>query len=331
MVFMKKEKIIIVILLVILSFFLYSAYDEIFEQINIENPLINTNSDVNEEEFNPPIVETEIEIPFDVEGLSEMQPDLNKQELQNLELLLHNKINEVRQNYSLPTFNWDENITNVARNHSIELAKINEELTQIQNIIHIPLIYHEGFTTGTYHNDRLYYAEIYNHDLSAENIAIYPIFTTRSYKITSENDDDYPKFERVDTSTAKNQEELLLMIKNEIGSAKNHVKTFGKEFEFSYEGIKTADELLDSIVIGWMNSPGHRENILNPKLTYAGIGIAQVNDYIIATQVFVTKIQCGYKNGNCCEKKGYYPYCLEGLKCEDVISNKIKTKICVAE
>lgn len=50
--------------------------------------------------------------------------------------------------------------------------------------------------------------------------------------------------------------------------------------QFKYEYITIGENLAmgnfqteDEIVIAWMNSPGHRENILNPKYTQIGVGI----------------------------------------------------------
>jgi uncharacterized protein YkwD len=46
-------------------------------------------------------------------------------------------------------------------------------------------------------------------------------------------------------------------------------------------------------VSGWMNSPGHRANILNPDFTHTGIGIAAIardgKGYLYATQVFIRR------------------------------------------
>lgn len=43
----------------------------------------------------------------------------------------------------------------------------------------------------------------------------------------------------------------------------------------------------DSVVNGWMNSPGHRANILNPKVTQIGLGLAfSANGYPYWTQDF---------------------------------------------
>jgi uncharacterized protein YkwD len=41
------------------------------------------------------------------------------------------------------------------------------------------------------------------------------------------------------------------------------------------------------IMTGWMNSPGHRENILTPGNTHLGVGVMAKNAEIKATQVFI--------------------------------------------
>ena len=40
------------------------------------------------------------------------------------------------------------------------------------------------------------------------------------------------------------------------------------------------------LVRGWMRSPGHRANLMNPKFSKLGIGIAQRGNYLYATQIF---------------------------------------------
>ena len=45
-------------------------------------------------------------------------------------------------------------------------------------------------------------------------------------------------------------------------------------------------KLAENLVDGWMKSPGHRKNILNPGFKYLGVGIARSGDYIYATQNF---------------------------------------------
>jgi uncharacterized protein YkwD len=51
--------------------------------------------------------------------------------------------------------------------------------------------------------------------------------------------------------------------------------------------LPSVNDAAKRAVDGWMNSPGHRANILNPDYTLAGTGVAVSNDKKIkATQVF---------------------------------------------
>lgn len=52
----------------------------------------------------------------------------------------------------------------------------------------------------------------------------------------------------------------------------------------SYEG--TDADLAANLVKGWMNSPGHRDNILKPDYVTLGVGLAQQGRDLYATQVF---------------------------------------------
>ncbi|HXR95727.1 MAG TPA: CAP domain-containing protein [Rhizomicrobium sp.] len=46
------------------------------------------------------------------------------------------------------------------------------------------------------------------------------------------------------------------------------------------------EEFARVAVEGWMKSPGHRENILNPRYHISGIGVAMMDGQAFATQVF---------------------------------------------
>jgi uncharacterized protein YkwD len=46
------------------------------------------------------------------------------------------------------------------------------------------------------------------------------------------------------------------------------------------------EEFAGAAVEGWMKSPGHRDNILNPRYDTSGIGVAMAGDQAFATQVF---------------------------------------------
>jgi uncharacterized protein YkwD len=55
--------------------------------------------------------------------------------------------------------------------------------------------------------------------------------------------------------------------------------------------------LAQMIMVGWMNSPGHRENILAPGYTHLGVGVMAKNREIKATQVFIWIAAGGIRPG----------------------------------
>ncbi len=56
----------------------------------------------------------------------------------------------------------------------------------------------------------------------------------------------------------------------------------GNRFDYSVD-VKTQARL---IVDGWMTSPGHRRNMLDPNYTHVGVGVAAQDKACYATQVF---------------------------------------------
>ncbi len=55
--------------------------------------------------------------------------------------------------------------------------------------------------------------------------------------------------------------------------------------------------LARKIMAGWMDSPGHRENILGPGYTHLGVGVMAKNREIDATQVFIGVDAAGIRPG----------------------------------
>ena len=55
--------------------------------------------------------------------------------------------------------------------------------------------------------------------------------------------------------------------------------------------------LAQMIMDGWMNSPGHRKNILSPGYTHLGVGVITNNQEIKATQVFIGVAAAGIRPG----------------------------------
>lgn len=63
------------------------------------------------------------------------------------------------------------------------------------------------------------------------------------------------------------------------GSPFDMMKSFGINYRSAAENIGAGYIDPESVVIGWMNSPGHRANILNPSHTHLGIGYAKGGEY----------------------------------------------------
>lgn len=108
---------------------------------------------------------------------------------------------------------------------------------------------------------------------------------------------------------SRNAENILMMSRVDYYV----VNIFGKIVNTKY---KTWEQLANDTVAGWMNSTGHRENILVANFTHAGVGIAEDgNNSYYFTQNFITRIECGYKDGECCKTEGYLPWCYKPWDC----------------
>lgn len=71
------------------------------------------------------------------------------------------------------------------------------------------------------------------------------------------------------------------------GSPFDMLKQFGVEYTTAAENIASGQQSAQEVVTGWMNSPGHRKNILNKKVTHIGVGYAKDGAYW--TQLFIAK------------------------------------------
>ena len=65
------------------------------------------------------------------------------------------------------------------------------------------------------------------------------------------------------------------------------------EFDFKYraagENIAAGQRTPEEVVEGWMNSEGHRKNILNEQFTHIGVGYVEGGSYrTYWTQLFMT-------------------------------------------
>lgn len=241
-------------------------------------------------------------------------------------------INEERIKYGLDNLVWNDELAAVAREHSKNLAKENEVFTsQTAWSCDLPMIHHEGLDFGLYNSDRLNEWGVYYYSRAGENIAL----LSRIGYMVSYRPNDSLKKETDECQSLKESWDALFKseledVKGEAQKVKlveDEIEKRAEQFESGHALTIVEDEwfsserLTEEMAEGWMNSPGHRANILEEKYNESGIGVAYVNSYVIATQVFIERAECGFKNGSCCEKEGYYPYCFEPYSCEDNICN----------
>lgn len=72
-----------------------------------------------------------------------------------------------------------------------------------------------------------------------------------------------------------------------FGSPFDRLKALGISYSAAGENIAKGQRTAEEVVAAWMNSQGHRENILNPNFTHIGVGY--VKDGNIWTQQFIKK------------------------------------------
>ncbi len=74
------------------------------------------------------------------------------------------------------------------------------------------------------------------------------------------------------------------------GSPFNMMKRFGVSYSAAGENIAQGQRTAAAVMISWMNSPGHRQNILNKNYNQIGVGVAKgSNGSIYWVQQFIKK------------------------------------------
>ncbi|MFH1187476.1 MAG: CAP domain-containing protein [bacterium] len=238
-----------------------------------------------------------------------------------MEKSVQDLINKQREANGLKSLKWNDDLAGVAREHSANLAKENVNLIDYNVKCSLPTIHHEGFDFGLYSQNRLKSRQIYYLSANAENIALIPEIVSTKYHIDNnptgaEIADCADFFNKINSDfkikleSDGNEEEKKTIVQDEINYRQGLVAGQSK-IDVVEVNRKNSDEVENEAVVGWMNSPGHRKNILTAQYDEAGVGIAEVNDYFILTQVFITRAKCGYFGGPCCEGGG----CYQPLKC----------------
>ncbi|WP_077621625.1 SafA/ExsA family spore coat assembly protein [Sediminibacillus massiliensis] len=71
------------------------------------------------------------------------------------------------------------------------------------------------------------------------------------------------------------------------GSPFKMIRNFGIDYRSAAENIARGQQSPNAVVQAWMNSSGHRKNILNENYTHIGVGYVAEGKYW--TQMFITK------------------------------------------
>lgn len=71
------------------------------------------------------------------------------------------------------------------------------------------------------------------------------------------------------------------------GSPFDMMRNFGISYSAAGENIAQGQRTPEKVIQAWMDSPGHRANILNPSYTHVGVGYVENGNYW--TQEFISK------------------------------------------
>lgn len=206
-------------------------------------------------------------------------------DLTELALEIHNLVNEKRRDININILSWDSLIAGAATEHSNDQAKNNQEITNPDFLCHYPIIRHEGFMFGFTALERLKNRNI-PFQIVGENIAMIPTSHNLMYAYEASNPPpDCKVVERLQASD--NSKEAKTAAYEETLRRSSEAVNGLAPIRWVNRGWYSIHELAKNAVEAWMNSPGHRENLLRQEYTFGGIGVVEANHYVIITQNFV--------------------------------------------
>lgn len=207
-------------------------------------------------------------------------------DLSGIEGLIYGAVNAERAvSSSLPLLVWDDALASVARAHSEDQARDNVALTNPDLPCAYPFIRHEGFLSGLSVGDRLAGARI-PFRIAGENIIALSAAVNLVYVATA----PVPacaSLGGIDPSSTpltllEAQTRVAKEIQNRLAlvSGEQPVKWVNREW-------MRPDEIASTAAKDWVASEGHKKNIFNVAFVKTGVGVAEINGYLIVTQVFI--------------------------------------------
>lgn len=206
--------------------------------------------------------------------------------LMELESAAFDVVNREREENGLRALVWSDAVAAVARAHSADQAKDNVTVTDPDVACVYPLIRHEGFVSGFGSGNRLEWVGV-SYRIAGENIIILPLTKDLVYRA----DEPAPacaEASELTAPTGETQEAARVRIAN-ILNERVALMIGQEKLQWINRAWRTAQEVAMQSATDWMNSPGHRRNILTPEFEEGGMGAAIVNDYIILTHVFLKR------------------------------------------
>jgi uncharacterized protein YkwD len=210
------------------------------------------------------------------------KPNFN---LREIERLVHSAINKERQSFGLAVLVWNDHLAQVALSHTLDQVGDNQETLHPNKACAYPYIRHEGFVSGLYLKDRLKNQNI-SYQVIGENIIIFPVAKNFIYRTTDPEPIKCPGVEDISILPDEQPEETIMRIKLNIDKRKDLLNSLPVVAWVNQEWL-TPEEIAQDAVLKWMNSSGHRKQILTPEYLETGIGAAEINNYIIITQAFL--------------------------------------------
>lgn len=216
----------------------------------------------------------------------EPKPNYDLSELANL---IHVKINEERAKQGLGQLTYNLQLSQIAQAHSEDQTNDNLWSTDIDKPCSYIFIRHEGLGNANFSlSDRLKNAFVSFRE-ARENIAGIAISEHLTYRRnTNEGTVTCPEFSPAPIPEHATPEEVQPIIRSNIARSKEIFQPVAPVLWINREWLETY-EIASQAVTGWINSPGHKENLLAPNVTETGIGIALINDYAIITQDFIKR------------------------------------------
>ncbi len=209
-------------------------------------------------------------------------------DLKKLAKDIQNLVNVKRAEFGLSPLYWDEELASVAEEHSKDQAGDNVETTKSGIVCSYPIIRHEGLTSLGYSLKDRYESRNIRYIYGGENIAMIPVSKDLLYLQPVDQEitkcRDVQKFLPGDGT----KEDRLALFKSVLEQSKDAVRGL-TSVNWVNRAWHSDKELSETAVNGWMNSPGHRENILKKEYTLGGVGIVSINDHLIITHNFASR------------------------------------------